>query len=303
MAPTRNGTRARNVCITLNNHTATELSAIQRFYSQHHEHLRYLVWNVETGESGTPHIQAYIEFRGQKTWSQIKNMYVDGCAPWGRAHMETRMGTSQQASDYCKKDQPFTGQELGELSRAGARSDLQAIATMIEENTPIMEVAEANPSQYILHHKGMLALRCLKIQRRNPTNEVEVDWYHGLTGTGKTRKAFEDNPNAYFWGPEQGTWWDGYDGQLCVILDEFRGQFPLGYLLRLLDRFPMKVQYKGGMVEMAAIKFVICSPLHPRDVYSAEGLHRDDRIAQLLRRITTITHFSSVVADSITGNL
>lgn len=43
-------------------------------------------------------------------------------------------------------------------------------------------------------------------------------WYTGLPGTGKTRKAREDNPGAYY--KLQNKWWDGYQGQKTVIMDD-----------------------------------------------------------------------------------
>ena len=43
-------------------------------------------------------------------------------------------------------------------------------------------------------------------------------WYWGAPGTGKTRKATAEHPDAY--KKLQNKWWDGYQGQDVVILDD-----------------------------------------------------------------------------------
>lgn len=54
-------------------------------------------------------------------------------------------------------------------------------------------------------------------------------------------------------------WWEGYVGQECVIIDEFYGWIQYDFLLRLLDRYPLRVEVKGGSVNMSATKFVFTS--------------------------------------------
>ena len=43
-------------------------------------------------------------------------------------------------------------------------------------------------------------------------------WLWGPTWSGKTSRAFQMNPNAYIKGLNK--WWDGYDGQEDVIIDD-----------------------------------------------------------------------------------
>jgi hypothetical protein len=54
-----------------------------------------------------------------------------------------------------------------------------------------------------------------------PPSQPTLDfwWYHGSTGTGKSRAAREMNPGYYL--KELNRWWDGYDGHDCVLIEEF----------------------------------------------------------------------------------
>jgi len=62
-------------------------------------------------------------------------------------------------------------------------------------------------------------------------------------------------------------WWDGYTGQKCVVIEEFYGQMKIGYLLKLLDRYPMQVQTKGSYVPFLAEVIFFTSNEHPRMWY------------------------------------
>ena len=78
---------------------------------------------------------------------------------------------------------------------------------------------------------------------------VDVYYIEGPTGIGKTYGIFERFPDAYrpiVSGDK--VWFDGYDGQETLLLDELRGNIKMSLLLQLLDPYPLKVEVKGGMV-------------------------------------------------------
>lgn len=136
----------------------------------------------------------------------------------------------------------------------------------------------------------------------------EVVWLYGPTGTGKTnmaRKYFEylqrtgdSEITNYIRTPGPIKWWDGYEGDIYTVIDDFRrnqlrdvGGF--AYLLRLLDRYPVRVEIKGGSVPFVAHYIIITCPRHPEDEFTYRGIGGDaDRIeedvAQLIRRLDRI---------------
>lgn len=124
----------------------------------------------------------------------------------------------------------------------------------------------------------------------------EVVWLYGPTGSGKTsmaRKYFEflqgsgdSEITNYIRTPGPIKWWDGYEGDLYTVIDDFRrnqlrdvGGF--AYLLRLLDRYPVRVEIKGGSVPFVAHYIVITCPRHPEDEFTYRGIGGDaDRIEE-----------------------
>lgn len=111
---------ARRYCFTLNNFTPEDelrLSSVNG--------IRYLVYGRETGESGTPHLQGFVIFNNSVSFSVAKTRIGD------RAHIERARGTSNQAADYCKKDNDFV--EYGDLpTDQGKRTDWEQYKDWIE---------------------------------------------------------------------------------------------------------------------------------------------------------------------------
>lgn len=264
---------AKQLCsfvFTINNYTDQDITLIK----ENIFNFSYLIYGFEKGEEGTPHIQGYAELNNRKTLNALK-LFLP------RAHIERRLGTARQASDYCCKEDndPFIH---GEISSQGKRSDLDDVAEAIIDKKTIKEVANLFPSQYIKFHKGIEKLRNLQIEARSEPPTVIV--IYGASGTGKTKYFYDNYKDGYKWEPHQQQWFDGYDGHESVLFDEFRGQLPFTMLLNLLDRYETKVQYKGGMSQFVAKNIIITSPDHPKYWYP----NLNERMDQLYRRIDKI---------------
>lgn len=126
----------------------------------------------------------------------------------------------------------------------------------------------------------------LKQTPRNFKTKVFVLW--GPTGTGKTRFAHDQIMNTSSWSPGDYAWFDGYIGQDIVIFDDYRGEYPLQMLLKLLDRYPMRVPVKGGFTTWRPRKVYITSNLSPRAWYPTEDLVSIDALFRRLESIEEV---------------
>lgn len=134
---------------------------------------------------------------------------------------------------------------------------------------------------------------------RDPSRPPDVRWYHGSTGSGKTRAALEEFPDAWVSMPN-GKWFDGYDAHKVAVLDDFRKSWcDYSMLLRLLDRYPLRVETKGGSRQWVAEVIIVTCPWAPDVLYG--GAYYEDKIEQLLRRIGTIKLFGEVVPAPSSG--
>jgi hypothetical protein len=122
----------------------------------------------------------------------------------------------------------------------------------------------------------------LKYNEEQRDWKPRVIWLYGVSGSGKTSKAFDELPDAYV--HDGGIMFNGYDAHENVIFDDIKKKTLRYYeLLKLLDRYPCRVQNKGGSRQFLAKNIYITSLLHPRE-YVPEG----DNPLSLLRRIDDI---------------
>lgn len=271
--------RSKNFCFTLNNWTTEHTMALDGLVAI--RKAQYVIYGKEVGDSGTPHLQGYIEFKGSTEFSAVKNKLQ--CQ---HVHLEPRHGTQEQAIEYCKKQGDWV--EFGVAKEQGKRNDLVQLANAVKEGNTLREIAAEHPEEWIKYHKGITSLRAMMTEPRDHSTPKHVIVRVGPTGSGKSRIAIEEFPDAYVWGSENGKWWDKYDAHNTVIMDEFRGQLPYAYLLRLLDRYKMQVEIKGGMMEFVPDTIIITSPIHPSQWYNPEHMKAADKIGQLKRRISEI---------------
>lgn len=115
----------------------------------------------------------------------------------------------------------------------------------------LRDVAEQCPTVFAKFHKGLAALKSITSKPTENWTKLEVIVKIGPPGCGKTRWAFENFPDLYRVSIPKKTgqlWFDGYEGQETILLDDFYGEIAYPTLLHLLDGYPMQVQIKGGFV-------------------------------------------------------
>lgn len=241
---------------------------------------KFLIYQVEKGENGTIHQQGYICFKVSQRITKLKKLIP-------RAHWEIRKGTHEQAVAYCSKAETRVSgpHSFGDAPAQGKRTDLDAVKETIDAGGCLMDIADNHFTSFVKYERGIKSYMTMKAPKRETKSKVYVLW--GPTGTGKSFWCESEAPNAYWYYPQKdGKWWDGYEGQEDVIIDEFYGGIMWSIFLRLLDRYPMNVEHKGASVNFNPKRIFITSNKHPRDWYPG----KDGLYETLERRLDCIMH-------------
>lgn len=117
---------------------------------------------------------------------------------------------------------------------------------------------------------------------------------YGPPGSGKSRYIYDRFDLGHIWSLPAGRdiWYDGYYGQPIALLDEFSGKasrLALAQLLRILDRYPIRVPFKGGFIPFVPEQIYVTSNVHPSNWYDYSD--RKYHFAALCRRITRVVWF------------
>ena len=236
-----------------------------------------IVVSKEVGAEGTPHLQGAVTFKRNYSLMQLKVLH-------NKAHWEIARAITD--FNYCKK---FGGEVVRDESfgKQGRRTDIEDVREMLEAGESMSQISKKAKSM----HSLSFAKQWLQINEQHLPlgTRITVHWYYGCSGVGKTKRVL-DQCEPFI--PLSFKWWDGYDGQKAVLLDDLRPDWcKPAELLRLLDpyRFQYRVEIKGSSKPLLATDIYITCPWHPDDFWKDSPEDPN----QLLRRIDELLHIRS----------
>lgn len=281
---------------TLNNPTQVEMDFLTKMTTLSTTELQetdivYMIAGKEKGSQGTFHLQGYTEFSSQMRIPQVKRILGTQ-----RLHLEKSIADQAANREYCAKEgdlllelgtpKPKRGSKGGKARASQLDERLHSLKDLIDEGGNIESCWDHDFSAMVRYGRGIYDYAILKGRDREPPKVTVIT---GAAGTGKTRFVY-DNARIFFdndiWSyPGQG-WFDGYQGQQVALFDDFRGDVPFDLMLKVLDRYPIRVPVKGGFRNWVPRSIFITSNAPWSEWYpSAVGHHRD-----ALRRRINILH-------------
>lgn len=200
---------ARRYCFTLNNPLSSEHPTLENV-----QYSRYIVYQLEQGSQGTPHLQGYIELDRPCRLTQIKRSLP-------RAHFEIARGNSESNIRYCSKE-PRIGETvvLGQPGGSqGKRNDIHDYVTAVRRGSTEAELLSELPGPSARYPR--LRQSIILADRSRPPLRLELlrDWQQ------EVMTIFNSNPHprkiVWIWDEEGGIGKTAFAKHIVATQDAF----------------------------------------------------------------------------------
>ncbi|CAN8139798.1 hypothetical protein THIOSC15_1870002 [uncultured Thiomicrorhabdus sp.] len=271
-------TTSRIVLFTWNNPTngtnwTTTLDEWNQLDALRRRRLRALVYQFEIAPTtGTLHVQGAIRLDGTVRIGQAVRIVHELLRT---GHVTLANGSWADQVAYCSKDDsraPDTEPvRLGDWEvQQGKRSDLELAINRIKEGATDLDLVNEFPATYARYAPGLSRARVTLAAGQARSTPPRIIVLYGESGRGKSHFCRSSFPDAAWIDGTNHKWWDGYcGGKQVVVLDDFDGAgWPFRFLLRVLDKYPLRLEKKGGFVYANYDVICITSNLHPENWYN-----------------------------------
>jgi len=276
-------TRSRNWVFTANNYTDLDISLIQSLC--YTTSIKYCVIGKE-GNDATPHLQGFICFKDARTLGGVRKIL-----PLAHWEIKSKWSSFQQASDYCKKEGDFWEYgvlPMDQVGKGAAEKDRWSRMIGLASTRRLNDLRDEEPSAFVKYYGTWK-----KISKDYQVSPSDLDgccgiWYWGVPGAGKSYAA--RHTFFPFYEKECNKWWDGYQEEPYVIIDEVEqdhGKFLGHFLKKWSDRYSFSAEIKGGKLQIRPLKIVVTSNYSLEEIFG-----HDQTLVTALKRRFTVKHFS-----------
>lgn len=277
-----------NYIFTYNNYTNEGEEALKQWLAVN---CKYAIFGHEVAPStGTPHLQGYLSLRKKMRMTTLQGKMREIKV---NLSLQVAKASANENRVYCTKADSDNFFEVGDINQCSSvRSDLREVAENIKKGKRIDEIFDENGSTFIQYHAGIKAAVALVEKKLCPKErDITVSVFCGNAGTGKTHTAVNIcnamGMEYYIANSPQGglVWWDLYEREPAVIIDDFKGWIKPHDLFRILDKYQLRLPVRGAVRYAYYTHVFITSNYHPREWYSDEVIFEREALFRRLHNI------------------
>jgi len=280
--------------------------------------LTYMIWCHEIGEAGTPHLQGYMQLKKKMKIQSLKNKVKPKIKAWVQQavkpasfNIDYISHTGAHADKPGLMGGPWTFGNVEDITTAGRRTDIEALVTSIKSGKNLKQLCSDHTGTMLKYFGNAQKIsQLLSTQKRAWRTELYI--YTGRAGAGKSYQAHaegraylrelgldEDVYDMPVPNKTQPVWFQGYEGQAVVIIDDFYGSIDINMMKNLCDENPMLVPVKNGHAQFLARRIYITSNVSWTNWWGADLLAANNHKEAMQRRITVEKHFTDTYEERL----
>lgn len=213
----------------------------------------------ESGSNtGREHWQLFVSFKRAVRLAAVRKCFGT------RVHAEP--SRSEAAEDYVFKDDTAiagTRFELGSKPfKRNSKTDWESAKQCAKEG----RLDDCPPDVYIKYYRTLKAIAMDNMNKPTDKTAPTGIWIFGAPGVGKSFYARQHYGSSLYL-KAQNKWWDGYQGEKNVLLDDFDCK-ALGHYIKIwADAYAFMAECKGSSIQIRPDNFIITSNYMPEDIF------------------------------------
>lgn len=219
----------------------------------------YIILSSEEHEDGDLHRHAFIHF-SRRAYFHPRKWALGG----KEGHHEPARSV-KKSIDYVMKDGDYVSHNF-DASKFKAKLNPRAARW----ECPLTELRDhVNPQEYNRALQGRLTEKAFTTPAYTAP-DVRGIWIYGPPGVGKSYAVRNNVHPDYLYVKPQNKWFDGYQGQTVILLDDLDTPLLSHYLKIWADRYPCSGEIKGATVALNHHHFVVTSNFSIEELFANE---------------------------------
>lgn len=246
---------------------------------------RYVVGQLEKGETGNLHIQFFANYEKPKRLAALLKFDP-------KIHGE-KVKYNNGADRYCMKEETRV-EGPWEFGKRPIKRDSKTDWSEVWRLAAKGEIDKIPSPIKVIHYNKLKAIAKDHIKPKD-ADHLRGIWITGPAGSGKSRYVRENIPPEELYDKNCNKWWDGYLTQKYVVLDDWmpEHEFLAYHLKKWADRYACTLETKGGAVAANYQWIIVTSQ------YSIEECFKDEKSVDAIKRRFTVYNIKELLSLNI----